>query len=222
MGMRPEAGTGEIPDCRRGKMPPLFRVSIAVALAAMTLGMSAPAALGFGAPAPCTGRAQAPEFAQWWDWNNYFLMPNGGFEAGATEWALSGGASVVDGNEAYYVVGGSHSLQLTPGSTAESRTVCVSTGEDIIRLFVKNPHVSGAILHVDATVRNPTTGAMGWAAFDVNGDVPSATWAPTMRLPIPAFFGSAGTQELTIRFSIRGTPATWVVDDVLIDPFRSY
>ncbi len=220
MDTRPGAGTGVIPDRRPGKTPALLRISIAVVLAAMTLAVGASATLAYGPPAPCGGRILAPVFAWWGDWNNYFLMPNGGFEAGAAEWALSGGAQVLDGNEWFGV--GAHSLQLTPGSSAESRTICVSAGEDVIRMFVKNPHVSGAILHVDATVRNPSTGAMGWAAFDVNGDVPSATWAPTMRLPVPALLGTNGTQELTIRFSIRGAPATWAVDDVFIDPFRSY
>jgi hypothetical protein len=201
----------------------LLRICLAATLAAMAIGLSAPAVFAFGVPAPCVTRVEGVPFAAWGDWSSYFLMPNGGFEYGSYNWALSGGAQVVDGNEPYYVTGGgSHSLRLVPGSTAESRTICVGAGEDVIRLFVANPHVQGAILHVDAMVRNPSTGAMGWACFDVNGDVPSATWAPTMRLKVPALLGTSGTQELTLTFSLRGTPATWNIDDVFIDPFRSY
>jgi len=151
-------------------------------------------------------------------------VPNGGFEIGATNWALSGGAAVVDGNETYLVGGtaDSHSLRLPPGSAAESRTFCVSVGEDVVRLFVNNPHVPGAILHVEAIARNPVSGAVGYAAFDVNGDVPSESWAPTMRLGIPRLFDGTGTQELTLLFTLRGTRATWGIDDVYVDPFKSW
>jgi hypothetical protein len=202
----------------------LFRILISVALAALALGTGAATVLAYGSPVPCGARAEAPVFSPWGDGSGYFLVPNGGFENGSAEWALSGAAQVVSGNESYRVAGSGdwHSLQLAPNGSAESRTICVTSGEEAIRLFVNNPHVSGAILHVDATVRNPTSGAMGYAAFDVNGDVPSTSWAPTMRLGIPKMFGDGGTQELTLRFTLRGTPATWGIDDVYVDPFKSY
>jgi hypothetical protein len=224
MDQRPVASTGETPESGPRGISGLLRLLIAGALAALALGTGATTVLAYGAPMACGGRTEAPVFSPWGDQVGYFLMPNGGFENGSTDWSLSGEAKVVSGNESYDVggPGDSYSLRLPPGSSAESLTVCVSSGEDAIRLFVRNPHVPGAILHVDAIARNPTSGAVGTASFDVNGDVPSPTWAPTMQLKIPRMFGGYGTEELTLLFTLRGTPATWGIDDVYVDPFKSY
>jgi hypothetical protein len=43
-----------------------------------------------------------------------------------------------------------------------------------------------------------------------------------MRLGIPNLLGGTGTQELTLTFSTRGAATTWYVDDVYVDPFKSY
>ena len=225
MDRRTGASTTETPEPGRQGVPSgLFRILLSGALAVLVLGTGASSALAFGTPVQCTARAQATVFAPWGDNASYFLVPNGDFENGSVDWALSGGAKVVSGNETYHVDGASdsHSLQLPPNASAESRTVCVAVGEERIRLFVNNPHVSGAILHVDAIARNPTNGYIGTASFDVNGDVSSPVWTPTMQLNIPRMFSGNGTEELTLRFTLRGTSATWGIDDVYIDPFKSY
>jgi len=191
--------------------------------AAALTGLTASPASAHGTTVPCTARSESAVFSRWNDSANYFLMPNGGFENGATEWKLTGGASVVTGNETWKVRNSAdnHSLRIPYGATAESRTICVSKGEDVIRLFVKNPGVRGSILHVEVIVRNPDNGAVAQTAFDVNGDAAPLGWAPTMRLGIAQRWSSTGNQELTFVFSTRGTPATWQIDDVYVDPFRS-
>jgi hypothetical protein len=220
-----ESGRGRIlgPLSRR-RLRRLPAILSAAALALAAVGVTSTPALAYGPPVVCGGRAEAAVFAPWGDSASYFLVPNGDFENGSSDWALTGAAQVVSDNDSIQVsaAADTHSLRLPPDSSAESRTVCVSTGEDAIRLFVMNPHVPGSILHVDAITRNPTTGAYGYAAFDVNGDVPSDLWAPTMRLGLPKTFGGAGTQELTLVFTLRGTRATWAIDDVYIDPFKSW
>jgi hypothetical protein len=35
-------------------------------------------------------------------------------------------------------------------------------------------------------------------------------------------FNSCGTEEMTLRFTLRGVAATWAIDDVFIDPFKSW
>jgi hypothetical protein len=201
----------------------LMQVAGASALVAAMLGVAAPSALAFGTPIPCTGRSEKPVFAQWGDPFNYFTVSNGGFESGTTEWALAGGAGVVSGNEPHFVGGTNHSksLRIPAGATAESRDMCVSRGEDTIRLFVKNAKVAGSILHVEAIVRG-SNGQIAQTAFDVNGDAAPKGWAPTMRLGIPNLLGGTGTQTLTLRFTTRGTAATWSIDDVYVDPYKSY
>lgn len=194
----------------------------AVGAAAMT-ALSATPASAHGTPVACTARSESAVFSRWGDRSQYFLMPNGGFESGTAEWKLAGGASVVTGNETWKVRNSNdnYSLRIPYGATAESRTICVSKGEDVIRLFVKNPGVRGSVLHVEVIVRNPDNGAVAQTAFDVNGDAAPLGWAPTMRLGIASQWSSTGTQELTFVFSTRGSAATWHIDDVYVDPFRS-
>ena len=209
---------------RPGRLGRLPRVLAASAFAIVALGSGAQAALAYGTPLPCTARSEAAVFAPWGDTATYFKVSNGGFENGSTDWSLGQGAMVVSGNETYRVAGAadSHSLRLTPNSYAESRTFCVSRGEDTLRLFVNNAHVSGAILHVDAIAVNPDNGTVGYTAFDVNGDVPGSPWSPTIQLKIPNVLGGAGTEQLTLRFTLRGAQTTWYIDDVFIDPFKSW
>jgi len=194
------------------------------AVAVFAVGAGATAAFGFGTTVPCSTRSESAVFSSFGDTASYFAMPNGGFESGSTDWSLAGGAGVVSGNESYKVRASTdaHSLRIPAGATVESRTICVTMSEDTIRLFVLNAHVGGAILHVEATVRNPSNGQTAQTAFDVNGDAAPAGWAPTMRLSIPKLLTGSGTQELTLRVSTRGTPATWSIDDVYVDPFKSY
>ena len=109
--------------------------------------------------APCTARTDSTPFVRWGDSAEYFLAPNGDFSGGGADWDLSGGATVVSGGEPYGVVAGdAHSLLVPYGSQAVSETMCVTEGEDAIRLFVKNPGVEGSILHVEALVQSTTTG----------------------------------------------------------------
>ncbi len=209
-------------------VPAMLRHSLqlffALALASITLGASATAALAFGPTQPCSGRAMLTPFARWADYSGYFLAPNGSFESGTTNWALSGGARVVYGNEPWKANGpnDTYSLAIPASGVAESRTLCVSMGEDTIRLFVNNPRVQGSILHVEAIVRNPNTGQVAQTAFDVNADAAPAGWSQTMRLQIPNLLGGNTTEELTVRFTVRSTPATWGIDDVFIDPYKTY
>jgi hypothetical protein len=209
---------------RAGSFFGLSRMVAAAALASVALGVGAQTAVAYGTTLACAPRAGAAVLAPWGDTATYFLVSNGGFENGSTDWALAGGARVVDGNETYHVAGAgdSHSLTIPPSGSAESRAFCVSKGEDVIRLFVNNLHVSGAVLHVDAIVVNPDNGSVGTAAFDVNGDVQSAPWAPTIALRIPNMLGGSGTEQLTLRFTLRGTQTTWNIDDVFVDPFKSW
>jgi hypothetical protein len=213
---------------RRSSTPSLRRLAVgalgALTVTAASLAISAPPVAAFGTPLGCTGRVESTYFAAWGDRASYFLVSNGAFEAGSGDWSLGGGSGVSSGNEPWKVAGATHakSLRIPAGGSAESRTLCVSRGEDSIRLFVKNARVSGSILHVEAIVRNPTTGATAQTAFDVNGDAAPLGWAPTMRLGIPNLLGGSGTQELTLVFTTRGAAATWFIDDIFVDPFKSY
>jgi hypothetical protein len=150
-------------------------------------------------------------------------MPGGGFESGAPGWTLAG-SNVVSGNESSFLNAktDSHSLAIPTGALAVSPTVCVSMGDNTIRLFVKNSGVTGSVLHVQAFVQNPLTGLVLSTGFDIAGTAGSTGWSPSRALLIPNLLGGVlGTQNLTLAFTNTGKPATWNIDDVFVDPFKS-
>jgi hypothetical protein len=196
------------------------KVGLAVAAATM-LAAGSGTAHAFGAAVPCSTRAESKVFQPVdGDQFDYFLMPNGGFESGAGEWQLQGGATVVSGNNTVFK-SGSKSLRIPNGAQVESRTICITKGEEGIRLLVNHPGVGGAILHVQVVIRNTDNGWESVQAFDVNGDPKIKGWRATPRMGVPAMWGNNGTQQLTFKFSTRGTAATWGIDDVYVDPFRA-
>ncbi len=195
-------------------------------------GQSASAATAQTSVAPCTPTSDITPFASWGDHSDYFLVPNGDFANGSTDWALSGGASVVNGGEPYGVVAGdSHSLTLPFGAQAVSETMCVTIGEEDIRMFVDNPGVKGSTLHVEAYVKNPLTGLTLSTGFDLNSNTMPTGWGPTPTVTIPNLLSEIDilpnllsgvlAQNLTLVFTTQGTPATWNIDDVFVDPFKS-
>jgi hypothetical protein len=171
----------------------------------------------------CSARPTSTPFAPWGDQSSYFLMPGGGFESGAPGWTLAG-SNVVSGNESFFVNAktDTHSLAIPTGARGVSPTVCVSMGQNTIRLFVKNPGVAGSVLHVQAFVQNPLTGLVLSTGADITGTAGPTVWAPSKPILIPNLLGGVlGTQNLTLMFTTTGTPATWNIDDVYVDPFKS-
>jgi hypothetical protein len=171
----------------------------------------------------CAARQASTPFAPWGDSKSYFLMPGGTFESGAPGWRLAGGAAIAAGNESFYAAAAtdSHSLAIPSGAQATSPTVCVAMGDNTIRLFVKNSGVVSSVLHVQAYVQNPLTGLVLSTGFDVNGTT-SKSWLPSAGLFVPNLLGGVlGTQNLTLVYSTRGASATWNIDDVFVDPFKS-
>jgi hypothetical protein len=208
--------------------------TVAVALCAASLGAgsvglaASPASAGLlstvaGLLPSCAARPTSTPFAPWGDTATYFAMPGGGFESGAPGWTLAGGSKVVAGNEPWFVngTGDAHSLVIPQYARATAPTVCVSMGDNTVRFFVKNSGVVSSVLHVQAYVQNPLTGLVLSTGFDIKGGA-STGWSPSPALLIPNLLGGVlGTQNLTLVFTASGTPATWNIDDVFVDPFKS-
>ncbi len=199
------------------------RVGVGLLVLALACVSGAPKAFASGDDAlPCTSRDTSAVFARWLDPAQYFLASNGGFEQGTDDWTLRGDAAVVPENESF----GAHdaadgsSLSLGTGGSAETGTACVGMLQPTVRLFVKSPRVLGAKLRIDATVVNPTTGLTLVTHYVVTGSPAASGWAPTPQIVIPNLLGGVLAQELTLRVTAEGAPATWGVDDVYVDPFR--
>jgi hypothetical protein len=181
----------------------------------------------FAAPAvalaSCPAQPVSTPFSQWGDNNNYFLIPGGSFEGTADQvgWNLSG-ATLTPGNEPFYVnnSGDSQSLTVSGGGSATSPFFCVDNTMGSLRFFAQQTS-AGAGLRVQALVQN-ADGSVTTVpvAHLLDGSMP--TWAPTD--PITGdTSGLSDDQTLSValEFSVRSSSASWQIDDVYVDPYRS-
>jgi hypothetical protein len=207
--------------CVRGN---LRRKDLTVAkLIAVLGGLTAAIALVLGAsPAnaslilggSCPGATQA--FARFGDARLYTFGTNGGLESGSTGWSLSSGASVVRGNESYYVhsTSDSHSLSLPAGATALTPSMCMGTTSTVVRFFVKG----ATRVRVDVVERN----LLGFVVGLVNATTVTGTsaWQPSPTvLNLDSLQGVLGCSSVQLRFTaLDGTAG---IDDVYVDPWSS-
>ena len=68
-------------------------VAVIATIASAAFASTASAGLVTASATNCDNPVLEQPFARWGDRANYKLVGNGGFEAGATGWTLSGGAS---------------------------------------------------------------------------------------------------------------------------------
>jgi hypothetical protein len=192
-----------------------LRVLLVLAAAALAAVVVAPA--GNAGLLSCGATSQP--FAQFGDYSSYFGFGNNGFEGGTTGWRLSG-ASVVAGNEPWYVNGfGSHALSIAPGGTAASPLVCTAIDAPDWRMFA---HADGANGSLRAQIvffglLGNVTGILNVTSFDAGG---YGSWAPTADVPsilsLPLL-----TAYAQLRLTSTATSGSWQVDDVYVDPWAS-
>lgn len=175
-----------------------------------------------------TGRASGCDeasrvFERWGDTNNYLLVPGGSFEADGPAWTLTGGAGVVDGNEPFHVRSSEDesSLYLPSGSSALSPTVCFGLGDWHSRFFVRNVGSARGSLKVDVVVHS----ALGLLTL-LDGGTVSGTgeWSPSPRvgLTVTNLCSLLGVRAVSFRFRAVGPGAAFQVDDVYLDPWKSF
>ncbi|HET8673600.1 MAG TPA: hypothetical protein VFL87_08195 [Thermoleophilaceae bacterium] len=211
-------------DTRLNSLTRRTRFIVAAALSASALLFAAAPAAHAGilvkSATNCTYPAYEQPFARWSDNSNYILAPNGSFENGAGGWSLSK-ASVVSGNESYYVGGSSdsHSLAISAGGSAVSPTMCVGLDRPTLRFFARS---SGGLLSLSTmavSVRFETS--LGLVAeLPVGVVTPNTRWSPTLPMPVLASLLPLLPNDMTpVQF--RFTPvggASWWIDDVYVDP----
>lgn len=156
------------------------------------------------------------------DTNSYVAMPNGGFESRSYGWTLSGGASVVSGNEPWSVQGGSHSLSLPSGSSATGPNTCIGLLSPMLRAFASDAGGTDGGLQVTVEYRSLLGAILGIRSYTTlaAGDYPG--WRPTQYISVP--LGTlGGVPLLTASFRVRLTPlgagSHWQVDDIYVDPW---
>jgi hypothetical protein len=179
--------------------------------------MTAPAnAATTVAPDGCPVTPTTTPFAPWGDVAQYVLAPGGDLEERGSTWALTGGAGPVEGNEPFRVgAPADHlALGLPAGSRATTAQMCIGIEHRTLRFFSKAGGRSGSLrVEVLFAGRARTIGTIAAAT----------AWAPTDVLPMivnelaPA---RGNAIQVAFRFAPRGN-ASWSVDDVYVDPFRS-
>lgn len=200
--------------------------SLVAAATVTTLAFAAPPA-GAGplvsTATNCDTAVLEQPFRRWLDYSMYTLVRNGTFEAGSKDWALSQ-ASVVAGNETFYVHGAKekYSLSIKPGGSATSSSICVGLDRPTMRFFAVSSGSSalGSVLSA-LTVEVLFEDSAGRVIAAPIGTVtPRSKWAPTLPLPIVAnLLPLLPNQRTAVAFRFRAVGgAEWRIDDVYVDP----
>jgi hypothetical protein len=197
------------------------------------------------APIPCQTRALSTAFSQWGDQNDYFTVTDGTFEAGAASWALHGGAKVMPGQQAPWMVNGANhisGLVLPVNARASAPQTCLVVGEEYFRFFYRAPASRNASLVVTVMASNSVsrqqtavvlrgTGTAGWFVSPPIA-IPNVRPASTM---VARRIAASNAANPNVRFapppaseqffqqvdiSFRATNGEWAVDDVMVDPFK--
>jgi hypothetical protein len=155
-------------------------------------------------------------FAQFGDSRYYNFAPNGGLELGSYGWSLSGAASVVAGNESYYLHSrrDSHSLSLPKGATATTPPMCMGTSSTVIRFVFKgDSHLRVQV--VERNLLGVVIGVLDWTT--ISG---TSSWQPSPTVVnLDSLLGLVGASSVQLRFTAVDGPSA--VDDVYVDPMAS-
>ena len=191
-------------------------------LSAVTAALCAPSVASAGvlvADAPnCDDQSSAKVFLPWADPADYVLAPGGAAES-TDGWTVSGGASVVSGNEPWNVhgAGDASALRLAPGASATTDTMCIGIEHPDIRFFVKG--FAGRV-NVESIIET----ASGDVVSVPVGVAGSASWSPTTVMPLAAALLPLLPGDHTpVRFRFTSTGSSAVtIDDVYVDPQGRY
>ena len=157
----------------------------------------------------------APVFSPWNDSSDYYFPANGGFENGASGWALSRGDQVVGDNESAYIHSqdDSHALAIPAGGSA-SVSLCYGLYYPALRFFDKSD--DGATIHVSITTRNwlGIVSVLDGGTFQAGSD-----WAPSPKLStlMSALIAPFGSKTMALRIDVSGGSAE--IDDLYVDPY---
>jgi hypothetical protein len=205
---------------------PLRLRSLAAVLAAsasLFVLMATPAHAGLlvKSAVGCSTPPVSQPFARWGDSSLYSPVANGGLESGGTDWSLSK-ASVVTGNETFYVQGSkdSKSLSLPAGSSATTRAYCVGLSKPAMRFFARSAN-TGLLSSLRVDVLFETSLGLS-LSLPIGTVSPGSAWAPSPKLLIIANLLPLlpGQQTpVAFRFTPQGA-GNWWIDDVYVDPHR--
>lgn len=204
-------------SCRR---PATLGIALLAALIALIATPTAQAGPLVDSADGCTAAPLEQPFLPWLDAMDYVLLPGGTFERKTVGWSPEG-ASVVPGNEPYYVHAADEadSLSIPSGASATSATMCVGLEEPTLRLFVRSGAPSLlSKLRVEVLFED-ALGRMQAATIGSVSALTSTSWTPSVPMAIGVnLLPLIGDKTpVRFRFSAEGS-AGWRIDDVYVDP----
>lgn len=199
-----------------------FTLALLGALAACALwAPTAGAGLLFTEPAETCETETSQPFQPWSDGANYVLVPGGSFEDGAPGWSLRGGTEIVSGNETFYVRNerDRRSLHLPDDGTATTPTMCFDLGDWHARFFVRKVSGGSGSVRVTIIVRSllGVTSVLDGGAVRGNGQ-----WEPSPRVGLLLSNVTSLLGTRAVAFKFRADGANFRIDDLYLDPWKSY
>jgi hypothetical protein len=160
-------------------------------------------------------------FAPFGDLALYTPVADAGVEAGAATWTLSGGATVVGGNEPWQVGGAtdSHSLDLPAGSSAVTAPICIDQTYPYFRAFALNAGSGKRSLEIDVLYFDTKGKLLSTKPYGYESA--TTAWQPTPTIAIEVFDkkSTVAAAPVTFRFMPKGKDAHFLIDDVYVDPY---
>ena len=191
---------------------------MAAVVATTTLGIGAASAAG---TIPCAPRTLSKAFAQFGDMNDYFVVSDGTFENGAASWTSTGSTGSINLQAPWKVNGATHpeSLGLMPNATAKTPPTCVTVGEDWTRFFYRPTTNTSAYGSLTITITAVSDQGTATQSVVLSGGR-TTNWLVSPPIAIPNVRGERDEQWVTIAFTSTGGAGGWLIDDVMIDPFK--
>jgi hypothetical protein len=203
---------------RRGR----GRVLAATLGLAAVIATPAHAAGEIANPYDCAPQATLSQsFSTWNDYGQYTPVLNAGLEDGSTGWTLTGGATVVQGNEPWKIGGSSHhnALDLPAGSSAVTAPICIDQTYPYFRLFARNAGRAKSSLKIEVLYFDGQGKLLNTKPYDYKTG--STSWQPTGMVGINVFTPktTVTAAPVAFRFTPTGTDAHHQIDDVYVDPW---
>jgi hypothetical protein len=208
----------------RFKVRTLLASGAILALAAIA-APSANAGLLVQSAQGCDTQQYSKPFAQFGDTFNYTPVPGGSFEKGGPAWTVTGGATVVTGNETFKVRSATDakSMYIPQGGTATSPSMCVGIDHPTARWFAKS---SGTLLGLTGsmTVSVLFEDSLGQTLeLPIGTGLLSSSWQPSLPGVISAsLLPLLPGQHTAVAFRFRAVTGNWNVDDAYVDPYARW
>jgi len=195
-------------------------VAASAALIAIIAPASAQAGVLVSSATNCDDQTLSQPFLPWADVASYTLDPGGSFEAGSPPWSRDN-AQVVSGNEPFAVTSGgdSRALAIANGGSATSRALCVGIEHPDIRFFAQASS-PGAALSVEVLFEDAFGNVQSLPIGSLTGNT---GWSLTAPYPVVAnLLPLLPGDHTAVSFRFSASGGSFRIDDVYVDPYRSY